>query len=149
MDKEKELARVGIFEKLDRRHLRNLASICVEKNFDSGALLVKQGENGVGLFIILSGRVRISKIGADKSETFIAESGPGDILGEMSVFDGAPRSANALALEPTRCLVLASWEFNAFLKSNPEAMHEFLHIVVARYRQTNEALLGLRSARHD
>ncbi len=149
MDREKELSRVGLFEKLDRRHLRNLASICVEKNFEAGTLLVKQGENGVGLFIILSGRVGISKTDSDSVETKVAECGPGDILGEMSVFDGAPRSASAVALEPTHCLVLAAWEFNAFLKSHPEAMLELLHIVVARYRQTNEALLGLGAARHD
>lgn len=141
MDKEKELARVGIFEKLDRRHLRNLAAICIEKHFDTGKCLMCQGENGVGLFILLEGRVKILKKDESGQETVVGENGPGDIMGEMSVFDGAPRSASVIAMEPTTCLVLAAWEFNAFLKSHPEAMYELLQVVVARYRQTNNALL--------
>jgi CRP-like cAMP-binding protein len=61
----------------------------------------------------------------------------------MAVFDGAPRSASVAAAEETTCLVLASWEFNAFLKAHPEAALELLPIVVKRFRETNEALIGL------
>jgi CRP-like cAMP-binding protein len=60
----------------------------------------------------------------------------------MTVFDGAPRSASVMATMETICLVLASWEFNSFLKSHPEIAIDLLPIVVRRFRETNDALIG-------
>jgi cAMP-binding proteins - catabolite gene activator and regulatory subunit of cAMP-dependent protein kinases len=147
MDKEQALAKVSLFEKLNPRHLKGLAAIATERDFKPGEYLMRQGENGIGLFIILSGTIRIEKTDAAGEKVEIAENGPGEILGEMAVFDGAPRSASAVASTAATCLVLASWEFNAFLKAHPEAALELLPIVVQRFRQTNEALIGLRAAK--
>jgi len=147
MDKEQALAKVGLFENLNQKFLKAIAAIATERNFKAGDHLIKQGENGIGLFIILEGRVRIEKNDAAGRKVEIAENGPGDILGEMTVFDGAPRSASVVALSDTTCLVLASWEFNSFLKSHPEVAIELLPIVVRRFRETNEALTGLHQIR--
>ncbi len=146
MDKERELAKVGLFSRLDRRILKHLAGICVEKTWPAGTRIFRQGENGIGLYIIVSGRVGITKSGPGGVETDIAECGPGEILGEMSVLDGAPRSANADALGTTTCLVLAAWEFESFLRTNPGMVIEILRVVVARYRETNAVLLGMLSS---
>jgi CRP-like cAMP-binding protein len=78
----------------------------------------------------------------------LAENGPGDIMGEMAVFDGAPRSASVVAGVETTCLVLASWEFNAFLKAHPEVALDLLPIVVKRFRETNDALVGLKAIKN-
>jgi CRP/FNR family transcriptional regulator, cyclic AMP receptor protein len=147
MDKEQALAKVGLFEGLNPKHLKGLAGIATERTFKSGDYLMKQGESGIGLFIILSGKVRVEKNDSSGRSVEIAENGPGDILGEMAVFDGAPRSASVAATAETSCLVLASWEFNAFLKAHPEAALELLPIVVKRFRETNDALIGLGAAR--
>jgi len=143
MDKERALAKVRLFEVLNPKYLRGLAGIATERSFKPGDLLMKQGESGIGLFIILSGRVRVEKTDLSGRMVEEAENGSGDILGEMAVFDGAPRSASVRALEETVCLVLASWEFNAFLKAHPEAALELLPIVVKRFRETNDALISL------
>jgi len=143
MDKEQALSKVSLFEHLNPRYIKSIAEICTERNFKQGEYLIKQGEDGIGLLIILSGKVHIQKTTADGKEVEIAENGPGDILGEMTVFDGAPRSASVIASEPTTCLVLASWEFNAFLKTHAEVAIELLPIVVKRFRETNDALIGL------
>lgn len=148
MDKEQALAKVGLFETLNPKFLKGIAGICTERSFKPGEYLMKQGESGIGLFIILSGRVRIEKTDASGKEVEIAENGPGDIMGEMAVFDGSPRSASVKAVADTNCLVLASWEFNSFLKAHPEAALELLPIVVKRFRETNDALVGLRSMKN-
>jgi len=148
MDKEQALAKVGLFETLNPKFLKGIAGICTERSFKPGEYLMKQGESGIGLFIILSGRVRIEKTDASGKEVEIAENGPGDIMGGMAVFDGSPRSASVKAVADTSCLVLASWEFNSFLKAHPEAALELLPIVVKRFRETNDALVGLRSMKN-
>jgi len=145
MDKEKALTTVSLFERMSPKHIKAIAAICTERVFKPGEYLMKQGENGVGLFIVMSGKVRVEKTSASGETVELAENGPGDILGEMAVFDGSPRSASVAAVVETTCLVLASWEFNAFLKAHPEAALDLLPIVVKRFRETNEALIGLGS----
>jgi CRP-like cAMP-binding protein len=147
MNKEQALAKVGLFEGLNPRFIKGIAGIASEKTFKAGEYLMRQGESGIGLFIILSGKVRIEKTDTSGKKVEIAENGPGDIMGEMAVFDGASRSASVVASIETTCLVLASWEFNAFLKAHPEAALELLPIVVKRFRETNDALVGLGSAK--
>jgi CRP-like cAMP-binding protein len=148
MDKEKELGKVGLFENLNPKFIKGLAGIATERSFKPGEYLMKQGENGIGLFIILSGRVRIEKTDASGKSVEIADNGPGEIMGEMAVFDGSPRSASVIASVDTSCLVLASWEFNAFLKAHPEAALEILPILVKRFRETNDALTGVRAMKN-
>jgi CRP/FNR family transcriptional regulator, cyclic AMP receptor protein len=143
MDKEQALAKVRLFKRLNPKFIKGLAGIATERTFLPGDYLMRQGESGIGLFILLSGKVRVEKTDDSGRTVEIAENGPGEILGEMAVFDGAPRSASVAASMETTCLVLASWEFNAFLKAHPEAALELLPIVVERFRETNEALIHL------
>lgn len=145
MDKGKALAKVGLFENLNPKFLRGIAGIATERTFKPGEFLMRQGESGIGLFIILSGKVLIEKNDASGRRVELAENGPGDIMGEMTVFDGAPRSASVVATVDTTCLVLASWEFNTFLKAHPEAAMDLIPIIVKRFRETNDALTGLNS----
>lgn len=145
MDRESTLGKVSLFEGVNPKNLKAIAQICTERTFKSGEFLMKQGESGIGLYIIISGKVKIEKNTPDGKTVEIAENGPGDILGEMAVIDGFPRSASGIAMQETVCLVLASWEFNAFLKAHPEVAIDILPILVRRFRETNDALLGLRS----
>ncbi|MCX7024415.1 MAG: cyclic nucleotide-binding domain-containing protein [Spirochaetes bacterium] len=147
MDRESALAKVGLFGKLNPKQLKSIAQICTERTFADGEYLMKQGESGIGLYLILSGKVKIEKTAPDGVKVEIAENGPGDILGEMAVIDGAPRSASVVATQETVCLLLASWEFNSFLKAHPEVAIDILPIVVAKFRETNDALIGLRGVR--
>jgi len=148
MDKEQALSKVGLFERLNPKFIKGIAGICTERTFKPGEYLMKQGENGIGLLILLSGKVRIEKTDSSGKAVELAENGPGDIMGEMAVFDGAPRSASVVAGVETTCLVLASWEFNAFLKAHPEVALDLLPIVVKRFRETNDALVGLKAIKN-
>lgn len=147
MDREQALARVSLFANLDPKYIKGIAQISTERSFKAGDALMKQGEDGIGLFIIMSGKVKIQKTDPSGKQVELASNGAGDILGELAVLDGAKRTATVTATEPTTCLVLAAWEFTSFMKAHPEVAIDILPIVVKRFRETNDALIGVSGVR--
>ena len=79
----------------------------------SSDVIARQGEIGTGFFVVAEGRVRVVRDGDPRSEL-----GPGEFFGELSVIDGAPRNAQVVAVEPTHCLGIASWDFEASSSSS-------------------------------
>ena len=144
MQAKEVLRSVSLFSGLSPRFIDGLAKNCTTRKFEAGAVIVRQGNPGVGLFIISDGQVKVVKT-TDTGESYeVGHHGPGDVIGEMSVLDGAPRSANVIAETDCECLVLTSWDFTAFMKSHPEVALEILPVVVQRFRETNEALMSSR-----
>lgn len=148
MSKETALAKVGLFANLEPKYIRGIAQICTERTFNEGEVLMRQGDDGIGLYIILSGKVKVEKADQHGKQVELASNGPGDIMGEFSVLDGAKRTATVTAVETTSCMVLASWEFNSFMKAHPEVAIDILPIILKRFRETNDALIGITSARN-
>ncbi|AFG36407.1 Crp/Fnr family transcriptional regulator [Spirochaeta africana] len=140
------LKKVPLLSRLSTGHLRAIAKSCTERSFVAGDTILRQGNPGVGLFIITSGKVKVQKENDDGTVFEIATHTAGEVVGEMSVLDGAARSASVIALEDTATLVLPSWAFNAFLQSHPEVALEILPIVVHRFRETNNALIHMQSS---
>lgn len=138
------LKRVSLFSSLSPRFLNGIAKSCVEREFPAGETIVRQGNPGVGLFVIVSGTVKIVKTNEQGDRLELATHGPGEVIGEMAVLDGATRTADVISLEDTSCLVLSSWDFRSFMESHPEVALEILPVVVKRFRETNEALTGPR-----
>lgn len=136
------LKAVSLFGTLSPRFLNGIAKACTERSFDTDAVIVKQGNPGVGLFVIVSGKVKIIKANESGERLELATHGAGEVIGEMSVLDGANRSADVVATEPTTCLVLSAWDFKSFMESHPEVALEILPVVVRRFRETNTALTG-------
>jgi CRP/FNR family cyclic AMP-dependent transcriptional regulator len=143
MDRIALLKKVGLFSNLSEAHLSSIAEFCVERSFRMGCVIIKQGNSGIGLYVICSGKVKIVKETAGGEKLDFAELGPGDFFGEMTVLDSAPRSADVIALEESKCLVLSAWDFNARMKVDPEIALKILPVVVKRFRETNERLLAL------
>ena len=143
MDKTELLSKVGLFSGLSKEDLDRLAEFCVELHFKKGETLIKQGDRGVGLYMITAGQVKIVKKTAGGNKLEVALHGPGDFFGEMAVLDDAPRSASVIAVVDTDCLFLSAWDFKARLKLHPEIALEILPVVVGRFRETNEKLLAL------
>ena len=96
------LKKVSLFSNLSEAHLDSIAEFCAERSFKEGDIVVKQGDSGIGLYIIGSGKMKIVKETAGGEKLDIAELGPGDFFGEMAVLDSAPRSADVIALEDHR-----------------------------------------------
>ena len=143
MDKKELLSKVGLFSGLNEKDLDRLAEFCVELTFQKEETLIKQGERGVGLYIITSGEVKIVKKTAGGDVLEIALHRTGDFFGEMAVLDDAPRSASVIAVADTKCLFLSAWDFKARMKLHPEIAMEILPVVVKRFRETNKKLLAL------
>ena len=132
---EDVLAQVPLFSNLSKHELAILAKSCREREYPSGATLLRQGETGVGLFVIVSGSVRVTQHQEGGDEHELTTLGRGDVLGEMSLLDDLPRSATALALEPTKALVLPVWDFRAALREAPDIGVSLLSVLSRRLRQ--------------
>lgn len=136
---EDVLAQVPLFSGLTKHELQLIAGACKEREYPTGAALLRQGETGVGLFVILSGSVRVTQRRDDGSERELATLGRGDVLGEMALLDDLPRSATATALEPTRALVLPVWDFRAALREAPEIGIKLLAVLSRRLRRAEQS----------
>jgi CRP-like cAMP-binding protein len=127
------LREVALFDGIDPEGLLTIAERAVEVDFGAGRSIARQGEVGTGFFLVTSGHARVVRDG-----TTIAEYGPGDFFGELSLLDGGPRIASVVATAPTTCLALASWEFEALLESQPRLAIAILKGVAGRLRNLSE-----------
>jgi len=134
MDRRTQLlAGVALFDGIGPDGLAMVAERAIEVEFATGRTIVRQGEVGTGFFLVTEGRTRVVRDG----ET-IAELGPGDFFGELSLLDGEPRIATVVAEVPTTCLAIASWEFEALLESQPRLAIAILRGVARRLRAVSE-----------
>ena len=107
---------------------------------------MRQGDTGVGAFIIRSGKVDIVQE-RDGKEIKLATLGPGDVVGEMALLDEFPRSASVRAAEPTTALGIQRWHFKGILESHPQLALALLPILTRRIRAAEGSLPG-QAARH-
>lgn len=135
---------VSLFSSLSNRFLNGIAKACTERTFAPDDKIVTQGNAGVGLFIIVAGKVKVVKTNDRGERLELATHGAGEVVGEMSVLDGALRTADVITVEETTCLVLSAWDFRSFMESHPEVALEILPVVVQRFRETNAALTGTK-----
>ena len=119
-----------LFRGLDGTGLAAVAAAAIEVEFPADRVIARQGEIGTGFFVVVDGSVRVVRDGA-----VVARLGPGEFFGELSVLDGGPRVAQVLAAEPTRCLALASWDFERVLREEPAVALSVLRVVAARLRE--------------
>lgn len=140
LNAEDFLARAPLFARLGRRSLRKLAELCVPRDFESGSVIISEGDTGLGLFVIVSGRVEIIKASGDDT-LHLAEMKPGDLLGEMALIDDQPRSASAIAMEPTRCLLITRSSFQNLTENDPEIAWCLLPTLAERIRDLQQRMI--------
>ncbi|HET6948651.1 MAG TPA: cyclic nucleotide-binding domain-containing protein [bacterium] len=124
------LRKVPIFKGLPAKELEFIARSVKERVYEPAAVIVKQGDPGIGFFMIMEGRVDVGHDGHK-----IREMGPGEFFGEMALMEERIRTATVTAKERTRCLQLVRWDFRALLKENPELAVRMLEVVVKRIRE--------------
>ncbi len=138
---EDTLARVELFSSLNKKELHTLAESCQERKYSAGTRIISQGETGVGLYVITSGKVRITQANnPDRAEEELGTAGAGDVLGEMALLDDLPRSASVTALEDVTALLLPVWEFRTTLRNHPEIALELLAVLSRRLRKAEQRL---------
>lgn len=108
--------------------------------YGKGASIYRRGDDGDSLMIILAGRVKIANVTTDAREVALNFLGPGDLNGELAALDGKPRSADAIALEPTEALVLWRRDLIPVLERHPQAMLGVIEALAGKVRQMSAAL---------
>ena len=131
---------VPLFASLDDEAAAELRNLLSDKIVPQNTRLFKQGDIGDGMYLIESGRVRISIQDDDKQELTLAELAQGDFFGEMSIIDGRQRSADAKVVEDARLAVLSRDAFLSFVRTNPDVALEMLSALTDRLRRTDELL---------
>jgi CRP-like cAMP-binding protein len=129
------LGKAPIFSGLTERQLRSLAKTAKVVSYPANARVVKEGEPGIGLYILLSGQAEVRQ-----GDRTLARLGPGQFFGEMTLLDEQPRSADVIAVQPSECAVLSRWEFWGFAKGEPDVLQGVLRETARRLRETNRAL---------
>jgi CRP/FNR family transcriptional regulator, cyclic AMP receptor protein len=135
----------GPLSVLDDSEVAELLTGAIEQSHDARSILLRQGAEGQEVLVILEGRVGVLMGTPEGDEVLIAIRGPGDVLGELALFDPAPRIATVMALEEVRTLTLDGAGFLDFLAHHPHAVRAMLQLVVRRLRETDQRLVDTRT----
>jgi HEAT repeat protein len=127
-----ELRRVPLFERLDPEDLQRVAAVADERTFAPGTAIVREGEVGDELFVILEGRVRVDKLDPDGTTRAIRTYEAGDHFGELAVLLERPRVASVVAEDEVRTLVIGGDGLTAILRERPEAAMAMLATLAER-----------------
>jgi CRP/FNR family cyclic AMP-dependent transcriptional regulator len=124
------LQAIPLFADLSNRDLKQLAESMHEKSFSKGDAVVSQGTGGVGFFVILEGRAKVTQGGEERGVL-----GAGDYFGEMALIDGDDRAASVHADGDLRCAAMTTWNFRPFVKEHPDVAWALLTAMVKRVRE--------------
>jgi CRP/FNR family cyclic AMP-dependent transcriptional regulator len=111
-----------------------------DKRVPQNTRLFRQGDKGDAMYLIESGRVRISIRDQEDQEVILAELAQGDFFGEMSIIDGRQRSADAKVIDDAQLAILSREAFLSFVRSNSDVALEMLSALTDRLRRTDELL---------
>jgi len=131
---------VPLFGSLNQTAARDLQTLLRTREIKGGTILFHAGDLGDSMYLLESGRVRITVLDEDKREVVLAELAQGDFFGEMAIIDGKQRSATATVFEDARLSVLSRDDFLRFINNNPGVALEMLSATFQRLRHTDRML---------
>jgi CRP/FNR family transcriptional regulator, cyclic AMP receptor protein len=131
----KLVAKVSLFSKVSEKSIKSITKSGKERKSETGETIVREGETGVGFYLILDGKVEVRRKGK-----VLSTLSSGDVFGEMGLIDDQPRSADVVAVAPTVTFCLTPWTFEAILKGHPDVAIGMMKVLVGRLRATNRTL---------
>lgn len=137
------LRRAPLFASLDDEAFAALTKEITEVDLSRGATLFHEGDPGDQLYFIVSGKIKLGRTASDGRENLVAVMGPGEIFGEMALFDPSPRSTSATAVSETRLAGLKHENLRKVIQHSPEVSAQLLQALARRLRRTNENLADL------
>jgi len=137
------LRRTPLFATLDQDAAASLRASMNEIELARGELLFHEGDPGDSLYVVLRGKIKLGRTSGDGRENLVAVLGPGEMFGELSLFDPGPRSAGATALVDSTLLGLSSDELTPWLASRPDVARALLRAIARRLRRTNDSMSDL------
>lgn len=140
---EQLIKQVDLFADLDEESLVLLVSHSRAISFKKNSILMTEGETGESLYIIESGSVRIYVSDEQGAEMTVFVQRPGSYIGEISLLDGAPRTASVVAIEDTRVLVISKTSFFECVSKNPQIAFRIIQSVTQRLRKATDDIRNL------
>jgi CRP/FNR family transcriptional regulator, cyclic AMP receptor protein len=137
------LAAAPLFAALDEEAGMALRSSMIEVDLPRGEMLFSEGDPGDRLYVILDGKIKLGATSGDGRETLLAILGPGEMFGELSLFDPGPRTATATALTDAVVIGMGHADLEPWLNGRPEVAASLLRSLARRLRRTNEAMADL------
>ena len=134
------IKQIPIFKTLSDFDLNDLVGSLRLKSLKQGQTLFWKGDEGTALYIVKKGTIKIVLPSTGGDEIIVTMFSEGDFFGEMALLDGEPRSADAVAIEPSEVFVLSRNNFLSFLQSNVNAIESILSLLSKRLRKTDDLL---------
>jgi CRP/FNR family cyclic AMP-dependent transcriptional regulator len=132
-----------LFAALDDEASTALRSTMATVDLGRGEVLFQEGDPGDRLYVIIDGKVKLGRASGDGRENLLAVLGPGEMFGELSLFDPGPRNATATAVADTTLIGLGNEDLTTWLAGRPDVARQLLRALARRLRRTNEALADL------
>jgi CRP/FNR family cyclic AMP-dependent transcriptional regulator len=137
---EEVVRRAPLFTALDEAAAISLRASMDTVKIAKGSILFKEGDDGEHLYVIIDGKLKLGTSSGDGRENLLSILGPGEMFGELSLFDPGPRTSTATAVTDAKLLSLSHEKVIPWLKQNPEVSLQLLTRLSQRLRRTNEAV---------
>lgn len=135
-----EVRKAPLFTALDDEAAHAVRTSMTEVTLAKGEVLFHEGDAGDRLYVIAEGKIKLGTKISDGRENLLSLLGPGEMFGELSLFDPGPRTSTATALTDARLLALANQDLEPWLNGRPEVAKHLLRALAQRLRRTNEAV---------
>ena len=137
------LRRVPLLEGLNDEELQAIAGMTITRTYNKDNVIILAEEEGDALFVIRKGQVKVSIVSEDGREVILSLLREGDVVGELSILDGKPRSANVVATEESELIMLRRSDFLQLLIKVPRIAVTLLEELASRLRKTDRKIEGL------
>jgi CRP/FNR family cyclic AMP-dependent transcriptional regulator len=134
------LARVPVFSTLHTADLERISELAVPREFEPGQVVFREGDSSDTCYIVRSGRARAVREHSDGRTITLATFGPGDIFGELAMFEDERRSATVEAIEPTAAVAVLGPDMRRLMNEHPGIATRLVIALGRRLRESNERL---------
>ncbi|MGE9807283.1 MULTISPECIES: Crp/Fnr family transcriptional regulator [unclassified Janibacter] len=135
--------RAPLFSALDDDAAHALLATMTASRMERGDVLFREGDRGDRLYVITEGKIKLGRTSTDGRENLLSILGPGEMFGELSLFDLGPRTATATAVAETQLVALDNHQLRDFVAGQPRVAMTLMSALAARLRRTNDTLADL------
>jgi CRP-like cAMP-binding protein len=134
------LARVGVFSELGRPELEQVAEVAVPRSFAAGEVVFREGDESNTAYVVRSGHARAIRQHSDGRVLTLANFGPGEVFGELAMFDSDRRSATIEAIDQLDLLAILSADMQRLMREHPDIAVKLVVTLGRRLREVNDRL---------
>ncbi|HEX3318063.1 MAG TPA: Crp/Fnr family transcriptional regulator [Solirubrobacteraceae bacterium] len=134
------LAHVGVFSELGRPQLGQIASVAVPRSYSSGEVVFREGDESNTAYVVRTGHARAVRQHSDGRTLTLAQFGPGEVFGELAMFDSDRRSATIEAIEDLELLAILAGDMHRLMGEHPDIAVKLVRTLGRRLREANDRL---------